>query len=443
MGGGKCVYTCITGNYDTLIEVKKETGWNYICFTDMDITSNTWEIRRIPEELKDLSNVKKQRMIKVLPYKYLPEYEEIIWIDANITIKPTIQEYYDLCKSYNKPIVFKKHPVRNCIYAEMDACLKYKKDTKENIEKLRTRYEQENMPHNDGMYETNIIYRYNYDVHANALMKMWGEEILNNSHRDQLSLNYCVWKLNAYEYIYSMDNKICDKYFTLSGHKRNNYSLYVSKPKEPSKLSSNESKPILSIDTSNQGNKTLVLIENSQYNPIIYGLYRRFSQSFDTQIIDCPNRNYVNCYKKLFEYEKLYDWILLIKSNVSFEWASSKYIDTIIDTIEDVTKRKTLGLLGFNTSKSSSLVSGLLSTNITNDQFVLINTKLLEKCEDVKFSDNYGFGFISYLNNLSKKWCLDTLVDLRVPIKTYSNIESYDTPAVSKMIREFLKNNPL
>lgn len=25
---------------------------------------------------------------------------------------------------------------------------------------------------------------------------MWAKELIENSHRDQLSLNYCIWKLN-------------------------------------------------------------------------------------------------------------------------------------------------------------------------------------------------------------------------------------------------------
>ena len=39
-----CVYTCITGNYDDLKEVKvKEDNIDYICFTNnKGLSSNSW-----------------------------------------------------------------------------------------------------------------------------------------------------------------------------------------------------------------------------------------------------------------------------------------------------------------------------------------------------------------------------------------------------------------
>ena len=80
------VYTCITGGYDSLkdpLVVNKDV--DYICFTDnARLNSNVWKIRSIPEELKMLSNVKKQRIVKICPHRYLPEYDVSVWIDGNI-----------------------------------------------------------------------------------------------------------------------------------------------------------------------------------------------------------------------------------------------------------------------------------------------------------------------------------------------------------------------
>ena len=50
--GRKVVYTCISGNYDTLKDPTVVTpGWEYICFTDQKVISNVWTIRPLPKEI--------------------------------------------------------------------------------------------------------------------------------------------------------------------------------------------------------------------------------------------------------------------------------------------------------------------------------------------------------------------------------------------------------
>lgn len=193
------------------------------------------------------------------------------------------------------------------------------------------------------------------------------------------------------------------------------------------------------------GNRLLVLIEKSQYNPILSGIYNSFSELYDTKIIDCPNRNYVKCYKELSGYSKLYDWILLLKSNVSFEWASSKYFKTIINKLTNITYRYDVGLLGLNNSHNADgvITGGEIKTIITQDQFVLINTKVIDECRNVVFSNDMGFGYIDYLNKISNRIGLSTIMCLDIPMRTYTNVENYDNPTVSDYRKKFMKDNPL
>lgn len=61
---------------------------DYICFTDnIDLLSDIWQIRLIPDELRNLSNVKKQRVIKICPHRYLREYDISIWIDGSMQVQ--------------------------------------------------------------------------------------------------------------------------------------------------------------------------------------------------------------------------------------------------------------------------------------------------------------------------------------------------------------------
>ena len=79
------VYTTIFGDYDSLSEPRiLDSGVKYICFTDQDIKSDTWEIRRVvlPKGVTPRELTKKYKM---LPHLFLEKYDTSIWIDANRT----------------------------------------------------------------------------------------------------------------------------------------------------------------------------------------------------------------------------------------------------------------------------------------------------------------------------------------------------------------------
>ena len=194
----KVVYTCITGGYDTLIEPSVVTeGFDYVCFTDCtNIESKTWEIRQLPKEIKELNttNVKKQRAIKILPHRYLSEYDISIWVDGNILIKDDLNTFLNKeCNTENN-IFIPQHPIRQCTYDEAKECIKLKKDTKENIEPQVKRYKLEGFPLKKGMVQSNIIVRRHNSQNCIRLMEQWWNELYNGSHRDQLSFNYVLWK---------------------------------------------------------------------------------------------------------------------------------------------------------------------------------------------------------------------------------------------------------
>lgn len=260
---------------------------------------------------------------------------------------------------------------------------------------------------------------------------------------------------------YSASNKIdiSNAISTCSKVKESDYTYsiidYICEPADNKyEYDSAKKIEIAVIDNSNNtktkeervgGNRLLVLIEKSQYNPILSEIYNSFSELYDTKIIDCPNRNYVKCYKELSGYSKLYDWILLLKSNVSFEWASSKYFKTIIKKLTNITYRSDVGLFGLNNSYNADgvITGGEIKTIITQDQFVLINTKVIDECGNVVFSNDMGFGYIDYLSKISNRIGLSTIMCLDIPMRTYTNIENYDNPTVSDYRKKFMKDNPL
>lgn len=187
----KVIYTCITNNYDNLIEDEFYLeDYDYICFTNNEnLKSNRWKIEKIPNTLSSLSPAKQARYIKTHPHIFLSNYELSVWIDGSIKI---LNDFSELINS--SVIQIPQHPNRNCIYKEAIAVIKQKKDTKENVDKQIIKYHELGYPENYGLVQSNIIIRKHNDKNCIKLMEDWWNEIKNGSHRDQLSFNYVLWK---------------------------------------------------------------------------------------------------------------------------------------------------------------------------------------------------------------------------------------------------------
>ena len=117
------VYTSIFGGYDKLNENQyKMDGVDYLCFTDSDIQSDTWDVIKSTPIYGDPNrNAKKY---KILPHRYLAKYDYSVWIDGNILI---VNDIRDLVTQH-KYQVFDHNQTqldpRDCIYKEYDAIMR-------------------------------------------------------------------------------------------------------------------------------------------------------------------------------------------------------------------------------------------------------------------------------------------------------------------------------
>ena len=220
------VYTCITGGYDSLVDPKVVTpGVDYICFTDnMSMKSKVWKLREMPEELKSYSNVKQQRGVKILAHRYLSDYDISIWVDGAVIVQGNVKEYLKNLDLNQFSVFIPEHPVRKCIYAEKDACVKIKKIKGNDIivaDKQIKRYKEEGFPVNYGLVQTNVMIRRHNDQYSKDLMEKWWDELKDNSHRDQLSFNYAVWKCGSRKFKYLIKTTCNSKTFNwIKSHKK-------------------------------------------------------------------------------------------------------------------------------------------------------------------------------------------------------------------------------
>jgi hypothetical protein len=215
----KVIYTAIFGDnyflHDPTI-VSKE--YDYICFTDSEnYQSDVWNIKKVTPlySHKGLNN----RKYKLLPHRYLSEYDFSIYVDGDLKITEDIGV---LAKDYiNSPLSVLDHSLcgvnstgnlnaRNCIYEEANF-IKWlgdnhpRKTYKDNITTIfnqMERYKLEGYPANNGLARNSLIMRNHNNAEVINVMEKWWVELKYNSKRDQLSFPYVCWKENfSYEFI--------------------------------------------------------------------------------------------------------------------------------------------------------------------------------------------------------------------------------------------------
>ena len=192
----KVVYTAIAGNSDLIPIVPDYVSkdWDYVCFTDNKTLLKLgqfgpWKIK--PLQFSLLDDTKNARWHKTHPAELFPEYTESLWLDANINIlTPYI---FDFLKDTEKELLVPKHYCRRCVYQEIEVVNARGKEKTNVIENIENFLQQQGMPRNFGLNETNIIYR-KHTANVKKLMDDWWFMIENYSKRDQLSFSYVLWK---------------------------------------------------------------------------------------------------------------------------------------------------------------------------------------------------------------------------------------------------------
>lgn len=216
------VYTAIIGGYDILNEPSyKPDGVDFICFSDKDIQSQAWDVRKVLPLYSD--NTRTARKYKVLPHRFVSEYDYSVWIDGNFDVVGDFTQLID-----DSPMKVYDHmscyDSRNCVYEEANAIFrlgqepgKKFKDNPFTIKSQMEKYISEGYPQNNGLLSSGVLFRKHNDSNVIKTMENWWTEIKYGSKRDQLSFNYSAWKTNFnFEYIH--DDIRHNQYFDMKKH---------------------------------------------------------------------------------------------------------------------------------------------------------------------------------------------------------------------------------
>jgi hypothetical protein len=196
----RAVYTAITNGYDTLLLQPIIDGCEYVVFTDdPTLTSEQWRVVSIP----DLDC----KAPKILRHEYMGEYDQTLWIDANIML---YKDAIDLF-AYTEPFLCFDAVERHCGYEEVDMCRRLNK-IDDNDASYATEYlHVHKHPEQAGMIASGVILR---NAHASLpdFEKDWYWHVRNVCKRDQVTVNYLFDKHNICVGYFSGDitnNRYC------------------------------------------------------------------------------------------------------------------------------------------------------------------------------------------------------------------------------------------
>jgi GT2 family glycosyltransferase len=210
------VYTAIFGNKDNLKDPRvKIDDCDFVCFTDNPfLKSEVFDIRVVSPSFDDPA--RSARIYKLLPHKFLPEYEYSVWVDGSFEV---LRSPLELVERYLKEADFAtfSHPDRNCLYKEGLECVLRKKERSEIIRKQLSFYREEAMPEKAGLISSGIVLRKNSSEQIKEFNEKWWKQVETFSNRDQISFSYVSWKENL-KYSCMPMNIYKNKYFQFNKH---------------------------------------------------------------------------------------------------------------------------------------------------------------------------------------------------------------------------------
>lgn len=183
------VFTCVFGNTDPLHEPVRTGHARFVCFTDQPIRSKCWQIVRMP--VQD-APTRAARMMKAMSHT-TTDTEWSLWIDANFTLMVEPEKLL----RHGEFVTF-RHRDRTRISDEAREIVRLGKALPHSIAGQLAAYRADGFdtdenPQRELSCNGVILRRHTPEVVA--LNEMWAGEIARHTLRDQMSLDYCAWKL--------------------------------------------------------------------------------------------------------------------------------------------------------------------------------------------------------------------------------------------------------
>jgi hypothetical protein len=188
------IYTAIFGGYDDLRNQPACPGVDFVCFTDdPDLKSEQWRVEVAEPRFPDSRLAAK--WFKLFPHLALQGYRRSIWIDGGIQISTENFAQEVLSFLPRAGIAMFPHPSRTSIKQEAAELIRLGRFPGQPFLAQVDHYYSRRFPDDAGLFAATVVARDHRKRRVRRLGRLWMDEILNWSVRDQLSLPYVLWKL--------------------------------------------------------------------------------------------------------------------------------------------------------------------------------------------------------------------------------------------------------
>ncbi|MGY3446635.1 MULTISPECIES: rhamnan synthesis F family protein [unclassified Bradyrhizobium] len=187
------VCTAVFGDFDTLLlpEVLEE-DCDYYCFSDRQIDGyGVFDI--VQADYRDPDPRRSARYVKTHLINYVGEYENVIWLDANVLIRKSVQPYLKMLGG-DISLAAIAHPFRETCFEEASVCKEMKLDEAELINEQIRRYVTIPELASSQLIETNFFCFLAQRKEVREMFRVWWNELNRYSRRDQISINYAIYK---------------------------------------------------------------------------------------------------------------------------------------------------------------------------------------------------------------------------------------------------------
>ena len=198
------VYSCMIGNYDNVTSFNKQRGYDYILFTDQNIKNTNWTVFPIPEEVLKLnvSDIKKQRYMKIHPHKFFKNYDLSLYIDPNYEITGDLDDYLINTLNPLDHIYIPHLQFGKGMKQAIDKAIEKKLDDVSLLKHVMDRYNQSKLLDKTGIVNAGLIIRKHHTEDCIKLMERWWEEVRDYSHVDNFAFDYAGY-MTGVRYLYT------------------------------------------------------------------------------------------------------------------------------------------------------------------------------------------------------------------------------------------------
>ncbi len=195
------VYTCITGNYDSLKQPKvidRQCDYYYLGFEKPNNLGVYHWIDIAPYfEGKAMDNTRTNRFCKLHPHLFFSDYRYSIYLDGGFEIRESIAGLVRKIGNvgiglYGKGLTGDVDTYGEAVFRLITGAISG--DDRSIVIKQMEKYAREGFPRNFGSSHNAVIVREHNNPDCIKIMDAWWNEIINECRRDELSFFYALWK---------------------------------------------------------------------------------------------------------------------------------------------------------------------------------------------------------------------------------------------------------